>query len=278
MSNERPPMLMHERFVAVFPSLVRALDGNVMDAAMLQAINYRLAQVKPDANETRWLKMPLAEIADEIGVSKDQAQRSLTRLRDRSLVVAQGNTGRGNYLMWTIDYEAIRSLGSKDAESHALDSDAESHGSDAESRQKGRGIAFSTSYIELKEVEEVSSALAEPVIVAEIVQEPTARDVAAAYVDEYRDMHGNQPPTQSVKRIARDAKTAIEEGNPVQAVAEAARQAARAGHANLSSALTRVLAVNAQSPFQKRSGASMFLEATQRLSAESLFDMKEIGE
>lgn len=67
--------------------------------------------------------------------------------------------------------------------------------------------------------------------------------VAAAFVDEFRAVHGQDPPRQAVARVARDARVMLTaEDRPADQVTAAALEAARSGHPNLPSALTRVLA------------------------------------
>ena len=134
-------LLIDGRFVAVFPRLVRALSGDVTAAALLQAIHYRMQAL--DSRREPWIALLLSEIADEIGISVDQAQRASKRLRDAGLLLVRGT--RGETREWSIDYEEVVELDRGNAESRR---------GNAESRHYRRGIALPTSYIEEVEVEE----------------------------------------------------------------------------------------------------------------------------
>jgi hypothetical protein len=75
----------------------------------------------------------------------------------------------------------------------------------------------------------------------------TAQTVVQAFVDEFREVHNATPPTQTLARIGRDARVTLErkEYEPSVIVA-AAKDAARFGHANLSSAIISVLSENSR--------------------------------
>lgn len=150
-------LLIDGRFVAVFPRLVRALGGDISAAAVLQAIHYRMQAL--DWRADPWMPMFLSEIADEIGISGDQAQRATKRLRDHGLLAVRGD--RGQIREWSIDYEAVTLLEQGHAESrhpvvtrNRAGGSAESRQGDAESRRGSRGIALHSSLLEEEEVEE----------------------------------------------------------------------------------------------------------------------------
>lgn len=151
-------LLIDGRFVAVFPRLVRTLGGDVTAAAALQAIHYRAQALGP--HRDRWMPLLLSEIAEEIGISNDQAQRAAKRLRDAGLLRVRGD--RGNAREWSIDYEGIERLERSNAESRHPEvtrergaSNAESRQSDAESRHHRREIASPSSLLEDKEPKKI---------------------------------------------------------------------------------------------------------------------------
>jgi hypothetical protein len=89
--------------------------------------------------------------------------------------------------------------------------------------------------------------------------------VVEAFVDEFRATHQAEPPRQALARIGRDARVMLtEEGRGFEEVRAAGVEAARSGHPNLASALTRVLAGSGMSKRERslREG----LELAQELS------------
>lgn len=128
-------LLMDERFVAVFPSLVRALAGDITGAAVLQSIHYRLQQVKGSRNERR-IVLPLTEISDDLGISKDQAKRACVKLVDAGLVVVHGEQIRGARRTIGIDYDALDALAESGAKSHHSEPRRNRTTSGAKSHQK----------------------------------------------------------------------------------------------------------------------------------------------
>jgi Helix-turn-helix domain len=69
-----------------------------------------------------------------------------------------------------------------------------------------------------------------------------AGEVVAAFVDEFRTTHRSNPPNQTLARIGRDARTMLENGEYAgEVLLDAAKEAARFGHANLPSAVLAVL-------------------------------------
>lgn len=114
-----------------------------------------------------------------------------------------------------------------------------------------------------------------------VADQANAGTVVAAYCDEFRAVHGAEPPAQALARIGRDARLMLtKEGRDPEVVIAAAQEAARFGHPNLPSALTRVLAVNG-GPQAKASGTRMYVEAAERLdrseAALAASALKEIG-
>jgi len=169
-------MLIDGRFVAVFPRLVRALEGDVTAAAVLQAVHYR-------ANTgDGWLELPLAEIADEIGISRDQTQRACARLRQAGLLLADGD--RGRLLRWRIDHDAVGRL---ESAAPAPEPTRNRVTTDAESRHHRRDIALLTSNTE--EEEELHkgpaavAALEHAAAVVTITEGQRVNRLAKVYVD-----------------------------------------------------------------------------------------------
>lgn len=94
-------LLYDEPFVAVFPSLVRALDGDVTAAAVMQHIHYRSRsrETFTDADGVSWFPVSRDELADEIGISLKQVKRVIQKLRDNGYLVTvqMGGTDRRNF-------------------------------------------------------------------------------------------------------------------------------------------------------------------------------------
>lgn len=207
---------MNERFVAVFPSLVRALGGDLGAAAVLQAIHYRAQAAEPATDGRRWLRLPLADIADEIGLSVDQTQRATKRLRDAGLLLSEGQTGRSNYLRWAVDYEAVGSLDGKHAESRPSERTQDRGGKHAESRQKARGIASPLLIEETKKVENLPAAVA---------AEPNAGQIVTAWIDTLRI----RPPERVIGQTAREVRLLLDQGFPPRVILEACKSVSSKG-------------------------------------------------
>lgn len=165
-------LLIDGRFVAVFPRLVRALAGDVTAAAVLQAVHYRMQAL--DRSADPWLPMYLSEIAEEIGISSDQAQRATKRLRECGLLGVRG--GRGQMREWTVIYDAVRDLEEGDAKSRHLSvaqnrgsGDAQTRQGDAQSRHYRRDIASDSFSLEERETREdrERSIVRKPVVIGD---------------------------------------------------------------------------------------------------------------
>lgn len=94
-------MLIDGRFVAVFPRLVAALGGDMVAAAVLQAIHYR-------APRGEAVTLSMAEIGEEVGLSADQARRACRRLADAGLITAA--TVPGAAKRWAVDHAAVAAM------------------------------------------------------------------------------------------------------------------------------------------------------------------------
>jgi hypothetical protein len=103
-------LLANEKFTQAFPSLIKALKGDVLSAVVLQCINYRSFISKPDENGETWVDLRIGEIADEIGISVDQAQRALNKLRTYGLLMEKQHDGYNNMKLWKIDMDGLQEL------------------------------------------------------------------------------------------------------------------------------------------------------------------------
>jgi hypothetical protein len=94
-------LLYDEPFVAVFPSLVRLLDGDVASAAVLQHINFRSNSRLAMISETgeAWYPVTREDLADEIGLSAKQVKRIIEKLRAKEILLVQqiGGIDRRNF-------------------------------------------------------------------------------------------------------------------------------------------------------------------------------------
>lgn len=107
-------LLFDEPFVAVFPSLVKELGGDVSAAAVLQHIHFRSGS--KDSVYTKgyyWYSVNLEELSEEIGISRKQARRLVNKLKERGyLEIDQfGSYDRTNYYRVIMD----SSIGTKRA-------------------------------------------------------------------------------------------------------------------------------------------------------------------
>lgn len=103
-------LLANEKFTQAFPSLIKALNGDVLSAVVLQCINYRSFITKPDDNGDTWVDLRIFEIAEDIGISEQQAQRALNKLRSYGLLMEKQHEGYNNKKMWRIDFDGLRDL------------------------------------------------------------------------------------------------------------------------------------------------------------------------
>ena len=101
MKEDSNRLLYDEPFVAVFPSLVRLLDGDVAAAAVIQHINFRSNSRQAIRTEDGYLWYPVTreDLAEEIGLSVKQVKRIIEKLRTRGelLVQQMGGIDRRNY-------------------------------------------------------------------------------------------------------------------------------------------------------------------------------------
>lgn len=100
-------LLYEEPFVAVFPSLVRLLGGDVAAAAVLQHLNFRANSGAAVADEEglTWYPAAREDLAEEIGLSAKQVKRILEKLRDRGVLEVRQMGGIDRRNFYRIDLE-----------------------------------------------------------------------------------------------------------------------------------------------------------------------------
>jgi DNA-binding Lrp family transcriptional regulator len=106
MSNSISGNLLYdEPFVAVFPSLVRLLDGDVASAAVLQHINFRSNSRSAMVDHTgeAWYPVTREDLADEIGLTPKQVKRIIEKLRVKGILLVQQSGGIDRRNFYRID-------------------------------------------------------------------------------------------------------------------------------------------------------------------------------
>lgn len=234
-------LLLTERFVAVFPSLVRALGG-LPEAAITQEIHYQLQVGGKDLDGHRWIPATGQDLSEAIGVSTDSVWRTCRHLRDIGILVTANPEAYQRRTWWRIDYERLDHL------AKTQNGNGESAKSQmAKSPNPKRGSAKSTTPIEIQEGE----------------QKPSTANgglVVTAFVDRFKELFHQDPDRQLVGRIGRDAKRMINEGKPIEQLILAAQQCAEDAHGNLPSAYTKTLKSNAKREPRGFAGIREFLE------------------
>jgi hypothetical protein len=199
-------LLIDGRFVAVFPRLVRALKGDLTAAAVLQAIHYR-AQV--EADDDGWLEISLLDLGDEIGISKSQAHRAVTKLRDQRLLTDDETLG--HVKCYRVDYDEIATLA---GQTNRLSVTKSEH-SVAKSERQRHESATHTSYIETKETKEEGADAPDIHEAQSITKEYTDRVPLSKFVAILgivkRALQANYAPEQVRQAVVQLA----DEGRPV---------------------------------------------------------------
>lgn len=88
-------LLINERFVAVFPSLVRTL-GSLESAVILQHLHF-------NADETGQIRVSMQQISDETGIAQRTVERKVKWLRDEGWVTAERTSSYDATLTYRID-------------------------------------------------------------------------------------------------------------------------------------------------------------------------------
>lgn len=99
-------LFIDEEFVAVQPSLVRALEGRVIDALVLQYLHFWLRVSTNEHLGEKWVYNTYSDWSEKLGISVDQARRSVKRLQEQGLVLyCQPHCGKYDQTKWyRIDY------------------------------------------------------------------------------------------------------------------------------------------------------------------------------
>lgn len=100
-SSPNPRVLADEEFVSVQPALIRALDGKVVDALVLQYLYWwqRISQNELDGHY--WVYNTYEEWSDRLGISPDQFKRTILRLEEQGLVISRKpNAGQWKHRKW----------------------------------------------------------------------------------------------------------------------------------------------------------------------------------
>lgn len=229
-------MLLNEEFVAVFPSLVRRLGG-MNKAAVLQAIHFASQVQGQLIGDERWTPMTATQLSHKTGLSDDACQRALSALVSMGVLKCRGAQQGSRKLMWLIQHDQL------EASRENAESDS------AKTRLKPRDIAECTT---TKNNEEEPNNLV-------LDAESTAQVVVKAFVDKFKSLYNVTPESQSVKRLARDAKRMLDEGRPIKVLIASAEHCALKGHANLSASVTYLLTTSAYEP-RGFNGIRKFLE------------------
>lgn len=123
MLSPNPRLLAEEEFVSVQPSLIRALDGKVIDALVLQYLYWWWRISTNEHDGYTWVYNSETTWADRLGLSRDQVRRTITRLEERGLVIScKPNSSGWDHTKWyRIDLD--HPLWADCAESHIRMSD-----------------------------------------------------------------------------------------------------------------------------------------------------------
>lgn len=87
--SPNPRLLAEEEFIAVQPSLIRAMNGKVLDAILLQYIFwYQRMKLNSYGEHNDWVYNSYEQWADKIGVSVQQIRTSMNRLEEAGIVTS----------------------------------------------------------------------------------------------------------------------------------------------------------------------------------------------
>ncbi|CAB4158954.1 hypothetical protein UFOVP711_39 [uncultured Caudovirales phage] len=234
-------LLLNERFVAVFPSLVRTL-GALADAAVLQEIHYQLQTGGKESDGHRWVPATVRDLSDAIGLSPDAVTRTTKRLRDRGILITSNPEAFQRRTWWRVDYDALNHL----AETQ------NGNGENAKSKppkapNPKSEIASSTTLKEHKELKEV-------------ITPPSGANVVKAFVDAFVSLYNEQPDKQLIGRIGRDAKRMLSEGKELGILIASAEACAQSGHGNLPASYTQTITAGKRNAPRGFAGIKEFLE------------------
>lgn len=234
-------LLLNERFVAVFPSLVRTL-GALADAAVLQEIHYQLQTGGKESDGHRWVPATVRDLSDAIGLSPDAVTRTTKRLRDRGILVTSNPEAFQRRTWWRVDYDALNHL----AETQNGNGEF-AKSKPAKPQNPKREIASSTNDKEVKELKEV-------------ITPPSGANVVRAFVDAFVALYNEQPDKQLIGRIGRDAKRMLAEGKELALLISSAEACAQSGHGNLPASYTQTITAGKRNAPRGFQGIKDFLE------------------
>lgn len=222
-------LLLNERFVAVFPSLVRLLGG-VADAAVLQEIHYQLQMGGKEHDGARWVPATAKDLSTAIGLSSDAVTRTAKRLKDKGILVTANPEAFQRRTWWRIDYDLLDHL------AETQNGNGEFANSQlAKPQNPKRETASSTTTKKHKEMKETIAA-------------PNGAHVVKAFVDLFTELYREAPDKQLIARIGRDAKRMLSEGKSIEVLISCAQDCARSGHGNLPASYAQSLKKQNGSP------------------------------
>lgn len=99
--SPNPRLIAEDEFVSVQPALIRALDGKVADALVLQYLWWwqRLSQNEMDGYT--WVYNTYEQWSDRLGISTDQFKRIILRLEEQRLVIScKPDAGQWKHRKW----------------------------------------------------------------------------------------------------------------------------------------------------------------------------------
>lgn len=112
----QPAALIEERFIAVYPSLIRALGGHAL-AVVAQAVHFR-SQVGERFEGHMWAVATRDEWCNDVVMTEDQLRRAFRALTDMGVLI-NAQPGRFDRTTWRrIDRDRLASLVS-DAQMHS---------------------------------------------------------------------------------------------------------------------------------------------------------------
>jgi DNA-binding transcriptional ArsR family regulator len=234
-------LLLNERFVAVFPSLVRTL-GALADAAVLQEIHYQLQTGGKESDGHRWVPATVRDLSDAIGLSPDAVTRTTKRLRDRGILITSNPEAFQRRTWWRVDYDALNHL------AETQNGNGENAKSKPPKAQTPKSeIASSTTLKEHKELKEV-------------ITPPSGANVVKAFVDAFVSLYNEQPDKQLIGRIGRDAKRMLSEGKELAILIASAEACAQSGHGNLPASYTQTITAGKRNAPRGFAGIREFLD------------------
>lgn len=92
-------LLMDERFVAVFPSLVRKL-GNMEAAAILQHLHW-------SADVTGWIHASYAQVSADTGITERTVRRRIQTLRDEGYLTARRASSTDATMVYRVEVDKV---------------------------------------------------------------------------------------------------------------------------------------------------------------------------